>query len=227
MAEGLSILVTRLGLRPGRAIALGTAIIILLSAIEREEDHPYFIWGGHGCVTQVRDLASLRFLALKQSYCCRYSGCVSSVVGHLLYAGRKHDTSVARGLFGNASHQALFGSGPIDEFAADRRTPTLGPIEMRFGRMASFSVVPADMPQITDISNPNGVEVVGGGQFVWVGPDPLSLKVVVPRKGRYIVSAAQCVPGPSLPGKLARAVKVDLGSNSFTMELVLMPQVFP
>ena len=95
----------------------------------------------------------------------------------------------------------------------------MGPDRDAIWSDGDFSVVPTDMPQITGVSNPNGVEVVDGGQFVWVGPDPLSLDVIVPRKGRYVIKAAQFVPGPSLPGKLVRTVKMDLSSSNFTIDI--------
>ena len=219
MAEGLSAAVIRMGLRPGRALALGVALIILLSAAEREEDHPYFIWRGQGCVSQVRDLAALRFLSpnkavvldipdvFLQSWAIYYMRDVNTIlpspVGYLAMPNIKPFLARARSV---------------------SSLPIVGRLHMGLDRNAvwsdgGLSVVPADMPQITDISNPNGVEVLGGGQFVWVGPDPLLLDVVVPRKGRYIIKAAQFVPGPSLPGKLMRTIKIDLGSTNFTMDV--------
>ena len=219
MAEGLSIVVTRMGLRPGRALALGVALIILLSAFEREEDHPYFSWRGQGCVTQVRDLASLRFLSPNKAIVVDIPDVF--LQSWAIYYMRDVNTILP-------SPVGYLAMPHIKPFLARARSvsslPIIGRLHMGSVREAiwsdgDFSVVPADMPQIVGVSNPNGVEVVDGGQFVWVGPDPLSLDVMVPRKGRYTIKAAQFVPGPSLPGKVVRTVKVDQDSGSFTIDI--------
>ena len=219
MAEGLSVAVTRLRLRPGRALALGTAIIVLLSVIEREEDHPYLVWQGQGCVTQLRDLASLHFLS-------PHDAIVVSIPDVFLQEWAIYYMRDANTIL--PAPVGYLSMPHIKPFLARARSvsslPIAGQLQVGAHRDAiwsdgAFSVVPAGWPQLLSVSNPNGLEIVGGGPFVWVGPDPLSLKVVVPRKGRYLIKADRFVPGPSLPGKLMRAVRVDEDSGSFTIDI--------
>ena len=44
-------------------VFIGTVAVMLFSYLERKEDHPNSSWHGRGCVTEIRYLSSLRFLA--------------------------------------------------------------------------------------------------------------------------------------------------------------------
>ena len=219
IADGLSVAAGLIGRNHSRVIAAGAALIVLFSAAEREEDRPYAVWSGRGCVTQLRDLASLQFLSphkavildisdvFLQSWAVYFMRNVNTVlpspVGYLamphitpllLRARSTGSMPVAGRLHVGADRQAVWSDG-------------------------AFSVTSTDMPQITEISNPNGVETVDGEQFVWVGSEPLTLTVSAPQTGRYILWADGFVLGPSLPGKQQRAMKIDQGADSFTINI--------
>jgi hypothetical protein len=49
--------------RSGILLIIGAIGVLLFSFLEREEDHPNSFWQGQGCVTELRHLSSLRFLA--------------------------------------------------------------------------------------------------------------------------------------------------------------------
>lgn len=57
------------------------------------------------------------------------------------------------------------------------------------------------------IDNPNGLEHAGLEPFYWIGPKPLSLRVIVRQAGQLVLTA-RFVPGPSLPGSSARRLLV-------------------
>lgn len=219
MACGLSAAVARIGRVRGIALAAGTALVILLCALEREEDHPNAIWAGKGCMTQVRDLASLRFLSPQKAVVVDIPD--DFLQPWAIYYMRDVNTILP-------SPAGYLAMPHIKPYLARAKSatalPAIGRLNVGFVQEAIwsdgvFSITPADKPAVTNLSNPNGVEFLDGAQFVWVGPDPLSVKVIVPRDGRYLIRAERFMPGPSLPEKRSRSIKIEQGSTSFTIEV--------
>jgi hypothetical protein len=200
-------------------LALTTTAVILFSALQRHEYHPDAMWQGKGCTAPLRDLSSLGFLAVNKSVVVDISDEFQQMWA--IYYMRQVNTVLPDPVGYLAMPHIrpfLARSRPVGSF------PVIGRLGVGVDPEAIwsdgvFSLVPADRPQIVEVSNPNGLEWLDGAQFVWVGPDPLSLKVAVPRRGRYIIRAERFVPGPSAPEKPTRSVKVDQGTRSFLVDV--------
>jgi hypothetical protein len=73
------------------------------------------------------------------------------------------------------------------------------------------SRVPTDGPKLAQVRSPNGLEVVGGDQFFWLGTQPVTLVIEAGRKGSALLRAKEFLPGPSAPKLLYRTVIAECG----------------
>jgi len=79
---------------------------------------------------------------------------------------------------------------------------------------ARFSLVREDQPRVVGLENPNGVELVNGERFIWLGTQAAILHVVVTETGAYELRATQFGAGPSGPDIPDRALRVTDAEGS-------------
>lgn len=79
---------------------------------------------------------------------------------------------------------------------------------------ARFSLVRENQPRVTQIDNPNGVELVNGERFIWLGTQAATLHVIVVDTGDYELHASQFGAGPSGPDIPDRALRVTDADGS-------------
>ncbi|CAN5600418.1 hypothetical protein BH20VER1_BH20VER1_18710 [soil metagenome] len=84
-----------------------------------------------------------------------------------------------------------------------------------------FSLLRNTAPRIALITNPNGLETLRQGTFLWIGTQQTVFTITTPEAGDYTLRARQWLPGPSLPDRTSRKVLVTdrLGSRELTLDL--------
>ena len=93
---------------------------------------------------------------------------------------------------------------------------------------ARFSLVRTTPLFLANLQNPaNGLEMIDGQRFLWVGTQPATFHVVSRTAGHYLLSALRINFGPSMAGRMAAHVAVQDADGTHEVEVAAGASAIP